>query len=154
LIEEEQENRMTRVNIAAILAGVSMASFVPVTLRAQLTPPQQGRVTRPLIADCRHDVASEVTADKARREQALAVARAINSTEGRIAERTRRYAPLRQLGILPRTPDGFELRFYSNTNTYVFSIKDKQDTCHYAIFSDEGGILYENTPQRPQIGQR
>jgi hypothetical protein len=30
--------------------------------------------------------------------------------------------------------------------TYIFSIRDTMDACRYAVFSDEGGWLYEGYP--------
>src|SRR5687767_6391538 len=83
---------------------------------------------------CLHD-ASELRADRVRRDQALALARAINAAEGLLAQQTRRYHPLRDLRNLPDVPNGFELRLYSDEAGYVFSLKDTRDSCRYAIFS-------------------
>jgi hypothetical protein len=146
---------MPNSTFAVFLAAVGTSLITAVAFGQQVGSTPSGRLNRFSKAPaCRHDVGAEGADDKARREQALAVARAINSAEGRVAERTQSYGALPQLGTLPRTPNGFDLHFYSNVNTYMFSLKDGQDTCHYAIFSDESGILYEDTPQRPQIGQR
>ena len=38
---------------------------------------------------------------------------------------------------------GFELKLYNDDAGYVFAIKDMRDTCRYAIFSDQSGLLYE-----------
>ena len=100
----------------------------------------------PSVVVCRHD-ASESQPDRDRREQALGLARAINTAEGRLSERTRAFHPLAELTNLPPTPRGFELRLYSDGAGYVFSIKDTLDVCGYAVFSDQASLLYEKTPR-------
>jgi hypothetical protein len=99
---------------------------------------------------CRHDDTG-LQQDRVRRDQALALARAINAAEGVLAQKTRRYQPLTQLGNLPPVPEGFRLRLYTDGDGYVFSLKDERDLCHYGVFSDQGGRLYEASPEVPQI---
>lgn len=105
------------------------------------------------IATCRHDE-GESAADRARREQALSLAREINQAQGRMAERTQKYALLSELRGLPGTPSGFQVRFLTDGDAYTLSIKDTTDVCHYAIFSDQSGLLYEGSPKLPQIASR
>ncbi len=81
-----------------------------------------------------------------RREQALALAKAINEAEGRAAERTRVYVPLSALRHIPAAPRGFDVRLYTDGSGYVLSIKDTLDPCRYGIFSDEAWIVYDKTP--------
>ncbi len=100
---------------------------------------------------CLHDAQSEGSAEVARRQQALTLAREIHSAEARLAQRTRTYSGLKQLGALPPTPEGFELRFFTDGERYIFSIKDKRDICAYGVFSDQDGLLYEKTPKLPQM---
>jgi hypothetical protein len=102
------------------------------------------------VLTCLHDESSTAM-DRQRREQALTVARAINSAEGRAAQRTRRYVTMAQLGTVPAAPDGFDLRFYTDGNGYVLSLKDSRDPCHYGVFSDQQGFMYEVTPGVPQL---
>lgn len=112
-----------------------------------------GQVPRPrdlTMLVCRHDNAG-LQQDRARRDQALALARAIHSAEAILAEKTRRYQPLDQLTNLPPVPEGFALRLYTDGDGYILSLKDERDPCHYGIFSDQGGRLYEASPQVPQI---
>ena len=105
----------------------------------------------PVSAQCRHD-GSELQPDRLRREAALALARAINAVEGEQAQLTRRYQPLAALRGLPETPAGFELRFYSDAAGYMFALKDTLDSCRYAIFSDQSGLLYEKSARTaPQV---
>src|SRR5580704_3897187 len=132
-----------------------LALFIVFTGGAVLTPSlslaQAPRITS--FIDCRHNN-SETAADRTRREQAISLARNINIAEARIVERTRNYVPMTKLGTLPKAPVGFELRFYSNAKSYAFSIKDTSDICHYAVFSDQDGLLYEKTPIDAQISSK
>jgi hypothetical protein len=102
------------------------------------------------VPTCFHDRA-ERDVDRQRREQALALAKAVNAAQGTAAERTRVYVPLSRLGKLPPTPRGFELRLYTDATGYVVSLKDVLDPCKYAIFSDESGLLYEKTPMAAPV---
>jgi hypothetical protein len=133
--------RQTALISATAIAGMLVA--VELVGRAQRQPPSTGLV-------CRHDAAS-LPADRTRREQARALLRGINTAEGRAAEARRQYVPLAQLTNLPAVPSGFELRFYTDGNGYVVSLKDSGDPCHYGVFSDEDGRLYEMSPQVPLI---
>jgi hypothetical protein len=110
---------------------------------------QQGRTGLPLAGACRHDSSATET-DRMRRDQALALARAINQAQGLAAQRTREYQALAALPNLPPAPVGFRVRLYVDDSGYMFSIKDDRDPCHYGIFSDENGRLYEMSPQVPQ----
>jgi hypothetical protein len=138
------EISMTKHVVAALLvASTSTLTWTP-KVSAQL---------RLAVIACRHDC-TEMASDKGRREQALALARAINAAEGQIADRTRNYVPLAQLGNLPPTPNGFELRLYFDGNNYAFSIKDRLDMCSYGVFSDQDGLLYEKTPQDAKMASQ
>jgi hypothetical protein len=99
---------------------------------------------------CRHDEGAS-PADRARRDQARALARAINAAEGRAVQSSQRYLPLNQLPGLPMTPPSFELRLYTDGAGYLVSLKDTIDPCRYGLFTDQLGLLYEVTPQRPLI---
>jgi hypothetical protein len=128
-----------RARLALVAAAGVLASLVGHAQR-------QGNL--PLAGACRHD-SSATEADRMRRDQALALARAINRAEGLAAEKTRAYQPLASLANLPQAPAGFRLRLYVDDSGYMFSIKDDRDPCHYGIFSDENGRLYEMSPQVP-----
>ena len=94
---------------------------------------------------CLHD-AHEGQTDRARRDEALRVAKAINAKEGALAQQTRSYHQLSDLQGLPQVPAGFELRLYADSSGYVLSLKDVKDSCHYALFSDQSGWIYEKSP--------
>ena len=131
--------RMRAATILVVLMGI-FAAWSTVRGRQQVA----------IAPSCHHDAAS-TDADRTRRAQALDLARAINAAEGRAAALTRRYVPLTQLLSLPDTPQGFQVRFYLDSTGYMFSIKDQRDPCHYGVFSDQEGRLYEMTPAVPQI---
>ena len=134
---------MPKYRFAARLIVCAVAVGLTVSVGLAQRPPL-------LINDCLHD-ATESASNRTRREQALTLARAINAAQGRIAERTRNYVALAQLGNLPPAPAGFELRFYFDGTSYAFSVKDRRDVCSYAVFSDQDGLLYEKTPKEAQI---
>jgi hypothetical protein len=99
--------------------------------------------------NCLHD-ASETQANKTRRDQAIRVARAINTAENMgIAPRRpgQRYRRFDELAMVPAIPAGFALQFHTDGETYSFSLKDTRDPCRYAIFSDQEGDIYEALPR-------
>jgi hypothetical protein len=99
--------------------------------------------------NCLHD-ASETQANKTRRDQAIRVARGINTAEtmGLAPRRPgQRYRPFEELQTVPLIPDGFALQFHTDGETYSFSLKDTRDPCRYAIFSDQDGDIYEAVPR-------
>lgn len=99
---------------------------------------------------CLHG-ANEAPAQKARRDAAIQLATRINLAESMIigpGPRGNRYRPLEELMNIPATPQGFELQFHTDGNTYTFSIKDRMDPCRYAVFSDQDKFLYEAIARR------
>jgi hypothetical protein len=104
----------------------------------------------PSIASCRHD-SRATEADRNRRSQALALAKAINTAEGDIAGRTREYRPLSALRNLPPIPVGFSLKLFADRDSYLFALKDTLDACRYAIFSDAAGLVYEQSGRAAPI---
>ena len=131
-----------RVFVALSIIGVGAALVSRVDTRVHGQPG--------MVVQCLHD--SDGTApNRARREAARTLARAINSAQGRTAEATRRYVPLAQLPGLPPTPDGFILRLYTDGDGYVFSVKDDRDPCGFGIFSDQKAFLYEGAPSRALV---
>ncbi len=130
---------MTKLVYVSVVGASAMTLVFgsPLSPRAQI--PSSG------IA-CLHE-ASESRADRTRREQAIALAQAINASEGLLSQQTRRFHPLADLLNLPQTPRGFDLRLYSDGAGYVVSIKDTLDPCSYGVFSDQAGLLYEKTPR-------
>lgn len=134
-----------RAALIGLATVTAVLLFWPIVGRGQLPLP---RTAAGLT--CRHDEAATPT-DRARRDQARVLARAINAAEGRAVQSAQRYVPLNQLTGLPMTPSSFELRLYTDGIGYVVSLKDTIDPCHYGVFTDQHGLLYEVTPQRPLI---
>ena len=99
---------------------------------------------------CLHDE-DETQANRLRRERALTLARAINTAQGQVVQRTGRYQQLTALGSLPSAPDGFEVRLYTDGAGYLLSVKDSRDSCRYGIFSDQNGFVYQMTPTAPLV---
>ena len=93
---------------------------------------------------CRHDARS-TEADRARRTQALTVAKAINSAQADAVRRTQAYQPLSSLPSLPDVSEGFTVKLYASEDGYMFAVKDTLDPCHFAIFSDTAALLYEKS---------
>jgi len=92
---------------------------------------------------CLHG-SNEQPEQKVRRNAALQLATRINLAESNvIGPLPRKYRPLNELGNLPPIPAGFDLQFHTDGQTYTFSIKDRMDPCHYVVFSDQDGTLYE-----------
>ena len=106
--------------------------------------------------DCLHGQ-MESPANQARRQQAVRLARQINSAEASFGIMPRqipsdqRYKPLDQLRV-PAAPVGFQVMLHTDGRTYSFSLKDSQDPCGYALFSDQSGVIYEATPLRETGG--
>jgi hypothetical protein len=139
----------------ASVATVAIVWLVsPVVGDEQVAPPggrpRPGQILPSSGLGCRHD-ATSAPEDRARREQAQALARAIHQAQGQAAAATQRYQPLAKLPKLPSVPVGFELRFYTDGEGYILSLKDTFDSCRYGVFTDQNGRLYEMSPQVPQI---
>jgi len=93
-------------------------------------------------ASCLHG-SNETPEQRVRRESAEALARQISSAEARYAETHGRvYAPLRLLRHLDPVPEGMDLGLTSDGRGYALSIKDVQDPCYFALFSDQHGRIY------------
>ena len=132
-----------RAALIGVATVIGVLLFRPLVGRGQLP-------LQPAGLSCRHDQGA-LPADRTRRDQAKALARAINAAEGRAVLSSQRYLPLNQLPGLPVTPSSFDVRLYTDGSGYIVSLKDVIDPCHYGVFTDQHGLLYEVTPQRPLI---
>jgi hypothetical protein len=130
--------RKTMVLAASLMGVMGSPSMRSFALPAQVPP------------RCLHGP-SEQPNQRTRREQALKVAEDINRAENtgptQIPGRRRTYQPLDQLSNIPAAPAGFRVQFETDNATYVLSLKDTLDACHYAIFSDQDSWIYEGTPR-------
>lgn len=83
----------------------------------------------------------------ARRRSAISAARQINTAQARLWQTTSRYLPISELtGVT--VPEGFDVQVSTDGETYTFSIKDVQDACRLAVFSDQKGVIYTAMPLR------
>jgi hypothetical protein len=89
---------------------------------------------------------SEPSAQKSRRHLALTVAHQINRAQTLARQQTGRYRSLAELPRVAMLPAGFDLQLQTDGASYTFSVKDRQDPCAYAIFSDDAGRVYEGYP--------
>jgi hypothetical protein len=122
-------------------AGVAaLVGFVLSTMTPSFTLAQQ--------RSCLHG-ADETPAERARRIEALGLTRALNTAEAREFGRGRTYRTLRDLiglGGIPAEPAGFTLQLAADHGGYAFSVKDTQDPCRFAYFSDQSGVIYMGQP--------
>jgi len=86
-------------------------------------------------------------ADAQRRQAAVQFARAVNTAEARFQAQNKRYGQISELGI-EAEPVGYRAQLSSDGTAYVFSIKDTVDPCHFALFSDQQGLIYAAQPLR------
>jgi hypothetical protein len=91
---------------------------------------------------------TETNADAIRRMDALRVMRAINTTQAQAFAATRAYQNFRELTTsgLPSRPAGFGTQLTVEASTYAVVLKDQMDPCGYALFSDQGGVIYVGSP--------
>jgi hypothetical protein len=95
-------------------------------------------------AACLHG--RDETAEQAkRREDALRAVRYINTAENMGLERAKRYVPLSQVPGVPAAP-GFKLSLVADNKSYMLAARDTRDTCGFAYFTDETGLVYEAQP--------
>jgi len=85
---------------------------------------------------------NESDAERARKRQALTMARQINTLENAAFQAQGTYPPLRELARLNSPPQGFEVHAAIDAQNYLFSIKDITDPCGFAYFSDRSGLIY------------
>jgi hypothetical protein len=113
-------------------AWIGVAIFI-VALMALLTIPQITAAQQPTCAD------------HTRQMQAVNLARRINSLE--INSRT----GVQPLGAFPNVvvPDGLSVQFLNDSAHWQFSVKDTQDACHFAVFSDQEQMIYTAQPLQP-----
>ncbi|HEX5107072.1 MAG TPA: hypothetical protein VFV95_01435 [Vicinamibacterales bacterium] len=130
-------------------ATVRMLVLTTVSL-ALLAPGAGGQGLPIRMSGCLHGQ-DETAGQRLRRQDALALLKAINTAEGQLVQRSKAYGALQQLGPLPPAPDGFVIRLYAGQDGYLVSVKDDRDPCRFALFSDQGSHVYESKLPAPQI---
>ena len=123
-------------------ASICLASLVIASVAWAATPSTQARVGT--MPSCRH-ADNPTQADRDRASQAVALAKRINAAESEAVKRSGKYEPVASLRALPTMPDGFKVYLYADGTGYLFSLKDTLDPCHFAIFSDAAGLVYQQS---------
>jgi hypothetical protein len=94
---------------------------------------------------CLHGPAS-TPEHRARRDAAVQYARQLTAFEVAGKNQAQRYYAIEDLPGLPALPEGFKARMSTDGASYAFSVKDTLDPCHFALFSDQDGLIYTATP--------
>jgi hypothetical protein len=89
---------------------------------------------------------SETPDQMARRRAALSYTRQVNTAEAAVFARTGTYLRLPELVGPSDVPDGFVAQLSTDGTTYTFSVKDATDTCQFAFFSDQIGVIFTASP--------
>ena len=87
---------------------------------------------------CLHG-ANETQEQLARRREAIAFTRHVNSVQANI----KGYSSQSELPLQVSIPEGFEFRLVSDGKGYAFSVVDQTDPCKFAFFSNEAGLIYK-----------
>ena len=86
-------------------------------------------------------------ADQSRRAAAIQFARAVNTAEAAAYRGQRSYSQLTDLPV-GAVPDGMTVQLSTDGETYMFAVKDTEDACQGAVFSDQQGLIYTAAPIR------
>lgn len=86
-------------------------------------------------------------ADAQRRQAAVQFARMVNTAEASFQAQRKRYGQISDVGV-GAEPEGFRAQLSTDGTTYTFSVKDTVDSCHFALFSDQQGLIYTARPLR------
>ena len=78
---------------------------------------------------------------------AVRFARTVNTAEARFQAQNKRYGQLSDLAV-GAPLEGFSAQLTTDGTTYTFSVKDTVDACHFALFSDQQGLIYTARPLR------
>jgi hypothetical protein len=84
-------------------------------------------------------------ADAQRRQAAVRFVREVNTAQARFQAQNKRYGQIADLAT-GAEPAGFRAQLTTDGTTYSLSVKDTVDTCHFALFSDEQGLIYTARP--------
>jgi hypothetical protein len=85
--------------------------------------------------------------DAQRGQAAVRFARIVNTAEARFQAQNKRYGQIPELAV-GTEPEGFRAQLTTDGTAYTFSVKDTVDACHFALFSDQQGLIYTAQPLR------
>jgi hypothetical protein len=94
---------------------------------------------------CLHGPAEQAEQQN-RRQAGVMFLRQVNNAES-ASRRSGRYGELSELHIAT-PPDGFTARVVADQTGYSVSLKDRVDPCHFAMFSDQDGVIFQANPIR------
>jgi hypothetical protein len=124
---------------------VTIACAVALTFGGAARPSLTATVAaaqRPQLA-CLHGD-NESPEQRARRAQALALAREINGNQFNVAmQKTGAFQPIANLELTMPTPPGFDVRLTTDGKAYAFSLRDTTDPCLFGFFSDQQGLIFQ-----------
>lgn len=80
-----------------------------------------------------------------RRREGVTLARQINTAQAIQRQITNAYTSLSGLKSI-NVPAGFDVQVLAEGSSYAVSIKDAQDPCRVALFSDQNGVIYGGAP--------
>jgi hypothetical protein len=97
---------------------------------------------------CGPSDASRVQDVQARQRRAAAVKylEGVHVAQLRAQDQNGRFASLHELRNLPALPVGFVPKLLADQYSYVVSIKDLFDSCGFALFIDDHGVVYVGQP--------
>jgi len=126
--------KLVTISCAVVLTVGCASRSASITTPVASQRPQQA---------CLHGE-NEVPEQRARRVQALALARQINTNQYGVAmSKTKAFQAIGNLELTAPTPEGFELRLTTDGNAYAFSLRDTTDPCLFGFFSDQEGLIYQ-----------
>jgi hypothetical protein len=102
-------------------------------------------VTVVAIGSTQPGIQTDNCAPPDRRSAAIRYAREINTAEAIAFRQQSRYQQLDQLPLSGLSAE-YTLQLSTDGASYAFSIKDKLDACHGAVFSDQVGVIYTGVP--------
>ena len=89
----------------------------------------------------------ESPAQEARRDDAVQYLTAINTAQARSQSEGGTFVALGDMRGLPSMPVGFIPKLLYDRWSYLVSLKDYFDSCGFALFSDERGVIYHSHPR-------
>ena len=126
------------MKLVAVVAAVAVTFGCASSSRSIAKPVAQQAQRTCLHGD------NEVPEQRERRFRALTLARAINTAQYNVAmPKTGKFQPVSNLGLPGPTPDGFDVQLATDGAAYAFAVKDTQDPCVFAFFSDNKGVIFQ-----------
>ena len=105
----------------------------------------------PQLRGCLHGP-DEAPEQRMRVLAAINTARLIHSGEAGAPTAVGSYRPLSDLASVPdlaslkTPPAGFAVSLTTDGTSYAIAVKDTLDPCHFALFSDQEGVIYTARP--------